>query len=136
MNNYNNMSDDELLAVLNSMADKFENNQLSNEAEPKPVNVQRWEDMNISLEDTPMTSNNTEQNIDIEMPIVNPLYTIDKNGNLVFSNIRPSQQRNAYRITPDKGSMPDYGNMGFLERRRKTLFESEIGIAYSYKMSW
>lgn len=145
MNNFSNMSDSEILGILNTMADQFESGSLNTEplntSEINNSNVQPeakevdWEKMEIELEDAPCgfdVDNTPEQ----DEPIETPLYKIDKNGNIVFSNMRPSQKNTAYRITPDKCIIADYENMGFLERRRKTLFESEIGMSYSYKMSW
>lgn len=179
MNTINNISDNELLSMLNELADKFDsgvpidvetqrqnsNNDFdelqfsagnnsgfsgSTYTEPfhnetytqgkgqevQSVNDKVWEDMEIQLQDTPNNTYGSTNSPDVEIPIINPSYTMDSSGNIVFSNIRPSQQENAFRITPERGVIPDYGNMKFLERRRKTLFESEFGMSYSYKKSW
>lgn len=143
MTNFNTMSDNELLGMLNSFADEFDRGSLNSELlsqgmqkEPEPLTAKSWEEMEIELNDFPSDNGSVYNTPEQEVPIVNPLYTMDKDGNIVFSNMRPSQQNNAYRITPDRGITPDFGSMGFLERRRKALFESEIGMSYSYKMSW
>lgn len=185
MANYTNMSDAELLSILNSMADKFEqgqalvdpvkqepnltetvktdefnfetstgtiqpdNSSVYTEPKPEPVapvqpdpvtpvqqNDLRWEDREIELEDVPGKSCSMYSEPEQDMPVINPVYTMDKDGNIVFSNMRPTQQNNAFRITPEKAIIADYGFLKFVEKRRKTLFESEFGISYSYKKSW
>ena len=144
MTNYVNMSDAELLSVLNSMADKFEQGvalttpvqQEYSYEEPQPVNVQSWEEMEIELIDAPNSYGSSYSEPEQDMPVMNPLYTMDKDGNIIFSNMRPTQQSNAFRITPEKAFAPDYGVYGFVEKRRKALFESEFGMSYSYKKSW
>ncbi len=144
MANYNNMSDADLLSMLNTMADKFEQGvsldspvqQEQTYKEPQPVNAASWEEMEIELNDVPGSSNSVYSEPEQDMPVVNPLYTMDKDGNIVFSNMRPSQQHNAFKITPEKAVQADYGVMRFIERRRKALFETEFGMSYSYKKSW
>ena len=101
MANYNNMSDADLLSMLNTMADKFEQGiplgnpvqQEQNYKEPQPVNAASWEEMEIELNDVPGNSGSVYSEPEQEMPVVNPLYTMDKDGNIVFSNMRPSQQQ-------------------------------------------
>lgn len=104
--------------------------------EPQPVNVENWEDMEITLEDTPGYAGSTYAEPEQDMPVVNPVYTFDKDGNIVFSNMRPTQQSNAFRITPEKAVTATSGLSGFLEKRRQVLFESEFGTSYTYKKSW
>lgn len=144
MANYNNMSDADLLSILNSMADKFEqglslDNPVQQETtykEPQPVNAASWEEMEIELNDVPGSTGSMYNEPEQDMPVTNPLYTMDKDGNIIFSNMRPSQQNNAFKITPEKAVTAEYGMMKFLEKRRRALFESEFGMSYSYKKSW
>ena len=67
-----------------------------------------------------------------DTPIVNPCYTENKG---VF-NIQPRPAQPVYRITPERNYAPDMGAFSFLERRKKTLFESKFGTSYEYKKRW
>lgn len=144
MTNYNNMSDAELLNIMNLMADEFEKGSSLDKffqpettyKEPQPINAASWEEMEIELNDVPGSSGSIYNEPEQDMPVSSPLYTMDKDGNIVFSNMRPSQQNNAFKITPEKAVTADYSKLKFLEKRRKTLFESEFGMSYSYKKSW
>ena len=163
MSKYENMSDDELLDILNSMADDFESETVHNnpvQQEPKQTsnantnanakananantnatananNVNNWDNIDIELEDAPSNPGPVCKEPEYAMPVDDTLYTIDKDGNIIFSNMRPTQQSKAYRITPEKAVIPEYGFLGHVEKYRKALFESKFGMSYSYRKSW
>lgn len=131
----NNMTDSELLAELNALADDFEKKQGIYSEDENTNGRQFGDEMRIDSVPDLNTESLTNPEFKTEDTRQSD-YIIDKDGNMVLNNIRPSAQRNVFRITPDRAVSADYTSHKFLYKRRKTLFESEYGIAYTYKKSW
>lgn len=167
-NNFNNYSDEQLLQILNSYADKFESKQnTTNNQQPvkvqntndnkllkqmnqfadqfesqhnqgeRTVNTTDWENMQIDLSDEPDNSfDDTAKRPEIDKTIDRPSCSVDADNNIKINNLRSTQRNCAYRITPERGQIVDFGKLGFIKKYRTALFESKFGTSYYYKQSW
>lgn len=95
-----------------------------------------WNSVEISFDGNDTSFRSVESTPEEDIGVVNASYSVTPDGTIILNNMRPEQQMNAYRMTPENSAVADYGNMGFLERRKKALFESKYGMAYSYKKRW
>jgi hypothetical protein len=100
----------------------------------RQADVSQWNTDRIP-DETSSYNDDADCGVDIEDSVKEPCYFKDEKGQEVL-NLRASQKAHAYKISPDKVKIPSTKAIGFLQRHKKLMFESQTGASYMYKIRW